>query len=747
MSASGHVPIPCCATLKIEYPASGDNPDEKQLQEWLQELDLQPRSITIPPSISKRNGKKQATTRESKIAAFVVFASKAVAEAAFKRLNDLLCDQHKANLLLSRLKTAWMKVNWPDCKQCGRRKVPISLDPCLPPGDVQPAPAASTDAVAAILEQLRSVVSKLPDASLQCDWTAETQAELQRELEEVINHFELAGNIRGRFKFRSMLTWGRILAMLQGCELFQSELSMISRELSLRLGIYEPRVLVISPSQLQGFPKIKFEIDAIQSCMGQSNCHVAHRLHHAEMLVMEFNFDMIHVIGHQADEQLQVSDDGDVSPEVFCRVFSSLPPRSDVMPSIFLNFCESECEGKALWHQQLFSCIIFHEMAVYDKDAAQIAQDFYGHLRKKGGTQVSSLQEAFLQVQGEGAEGLGMLPDPTPVSKILDSHKSVGPGRVLCRMALLCICVVVVRLLWDRESALEGCPKHLGSGICFDLLPQKESIVDLSADFLLQDFGVHAVDAKALMTATQEKWLRPKGLQRWEWTAQLAPRGTMESSEQYFRKLGFMDPILPPIRAERYKHVLILGATLAAVKRRIEFLGDLSLGNWSFESVVMMGSTRALNHDSETVEGFQSVCGDSKKCRRNISQPSYMLNCTDEACMMQLLWENMNLTPALRDLPCTFVRGRPIGETKRAPALKDTVLTWLETEPFRGSILAISTQPHVQTQHYNLMLQLQGWDLTTVGPGTSSAFWNKSSSQFYDAAARLIFALSRFLAK
>ena len=49
---------------------------------------------------------------------------------------------------------------------------------------------------------------------------------------------------------------------------------------------------------------------------------------------------------------------------------------------------------------------------------------------------------------------------------------------------------------------------------------------------------------------------------------------------------------------------------------------------------------RALTHDGETVEGFQ------------------------------LLWENIELTPALRALPCIFVRGRPIGETNRAPALK-----------------------------------------------------------------------------
>ncbi|CAE7871511.1 Gimap4 [Symbiodinium microadriaticum] len=45
---------------------------------------------------------------------------------------------------------------------------------------------------------------------------------------------------------------------------------------------------------------------------------------------------------------------------------------------------------------------------------------------------------------------------------------------------------------------------------------------------------------------------------------------------------GVQDPRFG--RGFESRHVLILGATLAAVKRRIEFLVDLSLGNWSFES-------------------------------------------------------------------------------------------------------------------------------------------------------------------
>ena len=143
------------------------------------------------------------------------------------------------------------------------------------------------------------------------------------------------------------------------------------------------------------------------------------------------------------------------------------------------------------------------------------------------------------------------------------------------------VCCVCVRIIQDRESALEGCPKHFGSS--FNLLPQKARILEESADSC--NFGVHAVDAEALMTATQEKCLDGKGCRGG------SGRHSWHREE---RKLAFMDPILPSIRVEPYKHVLILGATLAALKRRIEFLVVLSLGNWSFESIVMMGSTRAL---------------------------------------------------------------------------------------------------------------------------------------------------------
>ena len=120
---SGSLPVSCKRRLSDAH-------------EWLQDLELQPRSTSIPLSISKRNGKKQATTTNTSIPLSISkrngkkqaqesrksrrpssFSLPKKLEAAFNCLHD----QNKASLLHCRLQREWMKVNWPDCEKQSSR--------------------------------------------------------------------------------------------------------------------------------------------------------------------------------------------------------------------------------------------------------------------------------------------------------------------------------------------------------------------------------------------------------------------------------------------------------------------------------------------------------------------------------------------------------------------------------------------------------------------------------------------------
>lgn len=238
------------------------------------------------------------------------------------------------------------------------------------------------------------------------------------------------------------------------------------------------------------------------------------------------------------------------------------------MPSIFTSFCESEREGKTLWDERRFHAsssrwLCTTVMCTVCKGFLQAPQ------AKRRDSKVFTSRSVSADAGG-GSRGV-RLPDPTPVSKILDSDEVSSPGHVCRRMALFYVCFVAH--MGSRE-----CSRRLSQTIWFRHLlqstAQKARILDVSADFL--------------QTSDSDR----KG--RGGSGRLLAPRGTMESFEHYFRKLGFMDPILPSIRAEPYRHVLILGATLAAVKRRIQFWWTLV---WATgRSRDCRGTWRRLSH-------------------------------------------------------------------------------------------------------------------------------------------------------
>ena len=115
------------------------------------------------------------------------------------------------------------------------------------------------------------------------------------------------------------------------------------------------------------------------------------------------------------------------------------------------------------------------------------------------------------------------------------------------------------------------------------------------------------------------------------------------------------------------------------------------------------------------------------------------MNCTTEACMMELLWEYMDLPPPMKEVKVQIVKALPRPDNP-IPNLKETILEWLQSEPESGSLLAVSSQPHVQTQHALLKRVLFGWNVVTIGPQVGDRFWNDSSHQFFDAAARHIYA-------
>ncbi|MEI6628123.1 MAG: hypothetical protein WCN27_01775 [Alphaproteobacteria bacterium] len=118
---------------------------------------------------------------------------------------------------------------------------------------------------------------------------------------------------------------------------------------------------------------------------------------------------------------------------------------------------------------------------------------------------------------------------------------------------------------------------------------------------LLRDiFEISEIDnVDDLKFATQQanfRWIRPKGYERWH-IYSILNDSQREKLTKIIKKSALAKAKMPT--KKHYHAVVVLGATTARVKKRMEFLMQLANHGVTWEKVFLLGSTRDLNVGTE----------------------------------------------------------------------------------------------------------------------------------------------------
>jgi hypothetical protein len=226
----------------------------------------------------------------------------------------------------------------------------------------------------------------------------------------------------------------------------------------------------------------------------------------------------------------------------------------------------------------------------------------------------------------------------------------------------------------------------------------------------------HKGTLASIVQATQKKWLRPYGKERWE-TPEVAEEKRAKIVE-LAEKLGFISEIAP-IR-KKSATCLIHGGTVSRMQLRISYLGALWEEGVRFDRLIFLTGGRPLD---PAIEGDDCLL-ESQAARR--------------------LWQEALLPPALKSFPLTFI-DVPMkvseGRAKR-PTTADTLIAWLSTQPQVGPALFISSQPFCLYQHLVAKTHLpSSFEPETVGLGGEME--TQHGGIILDSIARWLFEQTR----
>ncbi len=241
---------------------------------------------------------------------------------------------------------------------------------------------------------------------------------------------------------------------------------------------------------------------------------------------------------------------------------------------------------------------------------------------------------------------------------------------------------------------------------------------------------IPGASAKELTSVLQEKFIRPKGAER------LAPaslahyhhlmkglsQGNKKKIQALFRKLGDVDPVFPT--QKEFDFILINGSTVQNMRKRIMFLSDaIRDGKIKLKvntQVVFLDGERKL-FPSENTENLMNPA--PYPIRTGWEAPSQLP--TDEREAAELVWNELDLTPALRAKQPLFVHAEKKLTAQRAET-EDCVMKWAsQYHPQPGTALVVSNNPYI---YYQSLLTkvifkkmgLNGIVLESLGSGTQT---------------------------
>lgn len=244
----------------------------------------------------------------------------------------------------------------------------------------------------------------------------------------------------------------------------------------------------------------------------------------------------------------------------------------------------------------------------------------------------------------------------------------------------------------------------------------------------------HDGKIQGIVTAAQKKWLRKKGQERWN-----IPPIAIQDKARFIRNcrsLGLIDEISPT--KKHYEYCVVLGAAVPGIKVRLAHLMKLWNNGVRFNQLIFLTSERTLDLAYEGQKTLLYSMPDQiviSPLAAEMSMPQ------TEAEAMAFYYQNSHLPQDLKSLPLKIITTKSreiLPYTKRRATSGDTVLSWLESRPKPGAVLAISSQPFVGYQFAILRHVLpKSFALDVVGPETSR---ETNPGIFLDTIARWMFA-------
>ncbi|MBT3456093.1 hypothetical protein HN446_03455 [bacterium] len=220
-------------------------------------------------------------------------------------------------------------------------------------------------------------------------------------------------------------------------------------------------------------------------------------------------------------------------------------------------------------------------------------------------------------------------------------------------------------------------------------------------------------DLESLVKATQEKWLRPKGKERWQIEDKFS-----DKKDHTVPFLNYFE-MIKTIQAKdkEYEYVIILGAYGPGLVKRISFFLKELNRSIKYKQLVFLTSARKLVPDMENTKEVQALIDKQLPKKNNLNL--HNIEPTTETEMAQFIFDQIEFPNELQEpVTVTFV-DTPLqknGHVRRANTA-DTLKEWLITNPQPGSCLFISNQPFVMYQDTIIRKLIpKDFIVETIGP-------------------------------
>jgi hypothetical protein len=216
-----------------------------------------------------------------------------------------------------------------------------------------------------------------------------------------------------------------------------------------------------------------------------------------------------------------------------------------------------------------------------------------------------------------------------------------------------------------------------------------------------------------VIAATQKRWLRNAGHERWEQTE--LSQQQRKVVLQWASEQGLYTAWKPA--SKTYDKALILGATTGLMRTRLDYLKQLWDEGVRFDEIVWLLGDRPLD---KRVDGMTD-------------------RCKTESESAHFIWQEAELPEEMRNLSVIFVEV-PMNGLKR-PNTQDTIVAWLEAAPEPCKALFVSDQPFCGYQFAVVDASLpEAFHFDVVGQGVDPASHPAAAAITLDSIARWLYS-------